>query len=108
MHTAGRRPTTKTTRNHTFVVRNASRRSCFDQMRACVRITASFAAPSGSRSAVGQDSRSTALFSTTRLFEAVAGRKSACGASDSTRGYYSGVRMARRRSRANVIWEMSD
>jgi len=47
------------------------------------------------------------LLATTRLFEPIAGGKSARGASNSTGGGYYGARMARRRSRANSIWEMS-
>jgi hypothetical protein len=47
------------------------------------------------------------FFATTRLFEPVAGRKSTCGVSNSTGERYYGARMARRRSRANGIWEMS-
>ena len=48
------------------------------------------------------------FLATTRLFVPVAGRKSARGASNSTGGGYYGARMARRRSRANSIWEISD
>ena len=54
----------------------------------------------------GQSGLQTSFLATTWPLEPVSKRKSAVGAWNSKGGRYSGARLNRRRSRANLIWEM--